>query len=156
MADALVSAILQQLTEIIHREVEQGVKLLGNVEREVEQLTSLFEAIQAVLEDAERRQLNEVTVKNWLAKLKGVAYDMDDILDEWSTAIWQMESTEKSPAARRNKVSSFLPSCFHFNRVMFRYDIALKIKEVRSRMDAIAQKPQKIYENNKRSLHINF
>ncbi|KAG8657557.1 putative disease resistance protein RGA3 [Manihot esculenta] len=139
MADALVSAILQQLTEIIHREVEQGVKLLGNVEREVEQLTSLFEAIQAVLEDAERRQLNEVTVKNWLAKLKGVAYDMDDILDEWSTAIWQMESTEKSPAARRNKVSSFLPSCFHFNRVMFRYDIALKIKEVRSRMDAIAQ-----------------
>jgi hypothetical protein len=30
-------------------------------------------------------------VKFWVKKLKGVSYEMDDILDEWNTAMFKIE-----------------------------------------------------------------
>lgn len=41
-----------------------------------------FSTIQAVLEDAQMKQLNGKAIKNWLQKLNAAAYKVDDILDE--------------------------------------------------------------------------
>uniref|UniRef100_K4CMW5 NB-ARC domain-containing protein n=1 Tax=Solanum lycopersicum TaxID=4081 RepID=K4CMW5_SOLLC len=43
-----------------------------------------FSTIQAVLEDAQMKQLNGKAIKNWLQKLNAAAYKVDDILDEYS------------------------------------------------------------------------
>ncbi|KAI3904880.1 hypothetical protein MKW92_037599 [Papaver armeniacum] len=59
-------------------------------------LKSTFEALQAVLNDAERKKLmGKRNVTKWLYKLKIVAYEMEDILDEWRTEIQgsQLETT---------------------------------------------------------------
>ncbi|XP_062104505.1 disease resistance protein RGA2-like [Humulus lupulus] len=37
--------------------------------------------------DAEKRQVTEEAVRDWLDKLKDVSYDADDVLDEWITRI---------------------------------------------------------------------
>ncbi|CAL9010699.1 unnamed protein product, partial [Prunus brigantina] len=37
------------------------------------------------LEDAEKRQVKEAIVRDWLEKLKDVSYEMDGVLDEWNT-----------------------------------------------------------------------
>ncbi|OMP00140.1 cc-nbs-lrr resistance protein [Corchorus olitorius] len=87
MADAIVSAVLNQLLTIIDREIEHEVRLVVGIEQEVEKMRNTFQTIQAVLVDAENRHLKEDAVKLWLDKLKHISYDIDDVLDEWNTAI---------------------------------------------------------------------
>ncbi|KAJ8461149.1 hypothetical protein OPV22_034075 [Ensete ventricosum] len=56
------------------------------------------------LEDAEERQLQDKLVRYWLAKLKDVAYDMDELLDKCAAAKirWEMEMEMESRAELRD------------------------------------------------------
>jgi hypothetical protein len=47
--------------------------------------------VKAVLNDAEKRQVKEEAVKLWLEKLKDACYEMDDVVDEWNTAMIKSE-----------------------------------------------------------------
>ena len=51
---------------------------------ELTRLRDSFTMIQAVLADAERRQVREEPVRLWLLRLKDVAYDADEVLDEFA------------------------------------------------------------------------
>ncbi|XP_055962298.1 putative disease resistance protein RGA1 [Mercurialis annua] len=121
MAESLVFEVLAKLSSLIYEEVS----LLKGVRGELEKLRSNLRAIQAVLSDAENRQWKEAVVKLWLDKLKDVSYDIDDVLDEWSTAILKGEMNEKS-----DKRSS--------SQIPFRYEIADKITKINVRLDVIA------------------
>uniref|UniRef100_A0A2N9GIG0 Disease resistance protein RGA3 n=1 Tax=Fagus sylvatica TaxID=28930 RepID=A0A2N9GIG0_FAGSY len=83
MALNLVSGITKQLGSFITSEF----KLTASVKEEIQKLESKFRTIQAVLNDAEKRQVKEEAVKLWLDKLKDISYEMDDVLDEWNTAM---------------------------------------------------------------------
>ena len=48
---------------------------------DMKELESILSEIAAVLQDAERRQLNEIAVRDWLRMLKDAVYDMEDALD---------------------------------------------------------------------------
>jgi Leucine-rich repeat (LRR) protein len=118
------------------------VNLVGGVQKQVDKLKSNLLAIQSVLEDADRKQVKDKAVRDWADKLKDVCYDMDDVLDEWSTAIlrWKMEEAEENTRSLQKMRCSFLGSpCFCFNQVARRRDIALKIKEVCEKVDEIAK-----------------
>uniref|UniRef100_A0A2N9FXB8 Disease resistance N-terminal domain-containing protein n=1 Tax=Fagus sylvatica TaxID=28930 RepID=A0A2N9FXB8_FAGSY len=91
MALALVSGITQQLGSFITSEF----KLTASVKEEIQKLESKFRTIQAVLNDAEKRQVKEEAVKLWLDKLKDVSYEMDDVLDEWNTAMIKAANCER-------------------------------------------------------------
>ncbi|XP_022774294.1 putative disease resistance protein RGA3 isoform X2 [Durio zibethinus] len=92
MAEALVSSILEQLTAITIEHARQELKLVTDVEKEVEKLDSTLKAIRGILEDAEQRQIVEKNVKGWLEKLKEASYDVEDVLDEWSTALSKLQT----------------------------------------------------------------
>ncbi|XP_031277193.1 putative disease resistance protein RGA3 [Pistacia vera] len=146
MADAIVSAILGQLSSIIGQQIQQEVKLVVGVDKEVEKLKSNLEAIKAVLVDAEERQVKEETIKLWLERLKHASYDIEDVLDEWNYATlkMQIEGVEYAVVPKK-KVCFFFPSsCFSFKQVslrqvVLRHDIAMKIKEVTENLDDIAK-----------------
>ncbi|GLT30503.1 hypothetical protein SLA2020_052990 [Shorea laevis] len=134
-ADAVVSAVLEKLTSIALDEIEKEVRRVINVRGEVNKLSSNFQAIKAVLEDAERQQLEKgkASVRDWLDKLKDVSYDIDNALDEWSTAIL------KSKLEPKPKVCSFVPSpSYCFNRWKLRLKIEHKIQALNKRLDVIA------------------
>ncbi|KAH7567826.1 hypothetical protein JRO89_XS07G0159500 [Xanthoceras sorbifolium] len=69
--------------------------------------------IYTVLEDAEEKQITNSFVKSWLVDLQNLAYDVEDILDEFSTVALERKlsdqptetSTSKSPKERSNKVN---------------------------------------------------
>ncbi|KAG5225112.1 disease resistance NBS-LRR family protein [Salix suchowensis] len=127
MADALVSVVLEQLSLIIAQKVQKEVGLVAGVKDEVRKLESNFQAIQDVLADAEQRQLKEGSIKRWMGQLKNVSYDMDDVLDEWSTAIAksQMKVNDEHPRKTIKKVCSFMIfSCFCFREVGLRFHVA--------------------------------
>ncbi|TXG68795.1 hypothetical protein EZV62_003730 [Acer yangbiense] len=104
MADAIISVILEQLGTVVGQQIQQEVKLVVGLKKEVKKLTSNFKTIQAVLVDADQRQVTEAAVAVWLEKLKDVSYDMDDVLDKWNTAIMkrlQIEGAENAHTFKR-------------------------------------------------------
>ncbi|KAH7545500.1 hypothetical protein FEM48_Zijuj01G0100500 [Ziziphus jujuba var. spinosa] len=58
-----------------------------SVKKDVAGLKSKLEAVHGVLEEAEKKQLIDGGVNRWLDELKEVSYDMDNVLDKWSTEI---------------------------------------------------------------------
>ncbi|KAH9689142.1 hypothetical protein KPL70_015382 [Citrus sinensis] len=86
MVDAIISHLLQQLTTMAAEETKEQVRLVTGVGKEVKKLSRNLQAIQAVLHDAEKRQVKEESVRLWLDQLRDVSYNMEDVLEEWSTA----------------------------------------------------------------------
>lgn len=80
MAEALVNVLLELLATIALDKVGEEFKLVTGVDKEVKRLTRNLEAIWAVLEDAEQRQVMEATVRRWLSELTEVSFDIDDAL----------------------------------------------------------------------------
>ena len=83
-----VEGLLAKLRSIF---VEQHISFeLGFMEG----LTDLFSGltkIQLVLNGVEKRQASDEFLRSWLARLRRVAYDIDDVLDEFGYNILQQE-----------------------------------------------------------------
>ncbi|PIA30571.1 hypothetical protein AQUCO_05500105v1 [Aquilegia coerulea] len=143
MAEALVSLLLEQLGSIVVHELVQEVKLIKGVENEVKSLTDTLVMIQAVLKDADEKQVKNGAVKIWLEQLKDVSYDAEDVLDEWitRTLISKMLQHEVNYAPIKEKARSHLFSIFCcFKPVVLRHEIGVKIMELNKRLDEIARK----------------
>ncbi|RZC60234.1 hypothetical protein C5167_021989 [Papaver somniferum] len=96
MADALVSFLINELVSVNKQGLEQEVRLVVGIEEDFEKLKSSFVTLLAVLDNAERKKLmGKRKVTKCLDKLKIAAYEMEDVLDEWRTAIQksQLETT---------------------------------------------------------------
>ncbi|PPD92252.1 hypothetical protein GOBAR_DD10796 [Gossypium barbadense] len=132
MADALVSAVLQQLTAVVYRDIEKEVTLVVDVRKEAQKLKTTLQTLQAVLMDAEKRQVKEAAVKLWLEKLKATSYDMDDLIDDWNTFVLKFQ-------VPNNKVCFCMPSpCFFFRKIVLHHDFAVNIRDLNKRFQAIA------------------
>ncbi|XP_031260888.1 putative disease resistance protein RGA3, partial [Pistacia vera] len=83
------------------------VKLVVGVDNEVKSLRSNLEAIEAVLVDAEERQVKEKTVRLWLDRLKHASYDIEDVLDEWNYATLkqQIEGPKHAAVLKKECIS---------------------------------------------------
>ncbi|PIA36649.1 hypothetical protein AQUCO_03300097v1 [Aquilegia coerulea] len=128
MADALVSLVLENLVSISFVEIE---------EKERQKLT--------VLQDAEAKQVNDGAVKVWLEEFKDIAYDAEDILDEWNTKslIRSMQQHPDLNASVIRKVRShlfYLISCF--KPIVIRHDIGNKIKKLNERLAGVHKKKE--------------
>ncbi|GMP34898.1 hypothetical protein CsSME_00007579 [Camellia sinensis var. sinensis] len=118
MAVPFLPFVLKNLNSLIQNEVG----LLCGVNKEMKKLSSTLFTIQAVLEDAEQKQLQDKAIQNWLKELNDAAYEADDILDECAT----------------EKVSTSLLTCYPVQNVLFRHKIGNRIKEITQKLDAIA------------------
>ena len=153
MADVLVSTLIDKLASTTYQYVAGEVKLVLNVKKEVEKFAGNLKAIESVLEDAERRQMKEANVQNWLDNLKEISYEMVDVMDEWHTdnLRQQVEKQDREGAYHlvpQRKVSfSIFARCFCLGRVgkvIVRREIALKIKDLNVRLAEI-YKQRKMY-----------
>ncbi|CAK9154014.1 unnamed protein product, partial [Ilex paraguariensis] len=103
-------------------------------------LHKLLSTIRAVLNDAEAKQIRDETVKLWLAELRDLAYDVDDLVDEIETEALAHE-VNSEPEASTSKVRSFLPTCCsNFQRsVGLKIKLGPKIEEITARLEDIAK-----------------
>ncbi|XP_043694650.1 putative disease resistance protein RGA1 [Telopea speciosissima] len=158
MVDALVSNVIRALATIVQNEIEQEVRLVVGVKKDIEKLSSTLMKIQAVLRDAEKRQFmddsDSDSVRLWLQDLKDVAYDIDDVLDKWTTQILRIKSSSSSQidddddarisrSIKKVCPSNLFSSCFHFKRIGLSYDIGHRIKDIKERLDEIASEKDK-------------
>ncbi|XP_057511359.1 putative disease resistance RPP13-like protein 1 [Actinidia eriantha] len=65
--------------------------------------------IRALLDDAEEKQITNKLVNLWLEELQDLAYDLDDLLDEFSTEALRYELIKKSQSST-NKIRALFPT----------------------------------------------
>ncbi|XP_031268840.1 putative disease resistance protein RGA4 [Pistacia vera] len=101
-------------------------------------------AFQIVLTDAENRQVKENTVRVWLAKLKDVSYDIDDVLDEWNTKLQILRIKKAKDASKPlKKACSLILYYLSCRPSVLHYDIALKMKDLDRKLDIIATEKER-------------
>ncbi|KAM4068194.1 hypothetical protein ACB094_M008500 [Castanea mollissima] len=119
MADTLLIDLFKEVGSIVFQVAKQEIELLVGVDEEVQKLQDRLGSIKAMLDDAEERHaVKQRTEKLWLEKLQNQYYEMDDILDTWSTARIRAEipANTSALAVVKKKVCSFVPSpscCFN-------------------------------------------
>lgn len=112
------------------------MNLVMGVEEKVRNLSMKFITLEKVLHDAERRGLKEKDIGIWLEKLEDIAYEMEDLLDEWNIKILKPKAATVPTVLE--KVRSFISfPCSCFKQVHVRSDIALKIKELDDKLELI-------------------
>ncbi|WKA01724.1 hypothetical protein VitviT2T_019991 [Vitis vinifera] len=104
--------------------------------------------IREELNDAEDKQITDHSVKEWLGNLKDLAYDMEDILDEFAYEGLQRELTAKEAdhQGRPSKVHKLISTClgiFNPTEVMRYIKMRSKVWEITRRLrDISAQKSE--------------
>uniref|UniRef100_A0A6N2N779 AAA+ ATPase domain-containing protein n=1 Tax=Salix viminalis TaxID=40686 RepID=A0A6N2N779_SALVM len=139
MADAIaiVSALASTIMGILDSSILQELGLAESLETDLEHLGRTFTTIQAVLRDAEVKQWKDEAIKVWVRHLKDAAYDVDDLLDEFAfEAQWQQQRR-----GLKNRLRSFF-SISH-NPLVFRSRMTHKLKNMREKLDAIANDKNK-------------
>ena len=84
---ALFTDLLKQLAIIAAQRALQEIKLIVDVDEEVQNLQASFEKVQAMLNNADERHVTDKAVELWLDQLRDAYYKMDDVLDKWKTAM---------------------------------------------------------------------
>lgn len=125
--DKLASAALKQFAR------QEGILSL------LKKWTNTLSMIQAVIHDAEDKQITHEPTKLWLESLRDLAYDLDDIVDEMTTEAFRRDMMEPKP--NRSKVSKFLLGCYNFSPSAIRSSAKMmaKIKNVTVKLEEISK-----------------
>ncbi|XP_058215819.1 putative disease resistance RPP13-like protein 1 [Rhododendron vialii] len=104
----------------------------------------MLEQVEAVVADAEEKQVTDRGVNLWLEDLEDLSYDMDDVLDEFATEALRQKVMEV-PRASTSKVRKLIPNCCtHFNPSTIVSDSKMK-----SKMDEITARLQDLFDRLK-------
>ncbi|EOY19760.1 LRR and NB-ARC domains-containing disease resistance protein, putative [Theobroma cacao] len=106
------------------------------VRKEIMKWETILRTIHAVLADAEERKMKNQAVKIWLADLQDLAYDVDDILDEFASQALRRKLMKEREAST-SKAHKFLTS-LNSSSIMFNYKMMSKIKEITGRLEDLA------------------
>ncbi|KAK9200556.1 hypothetical protein WN944_015754 [Citrus x changshan-huyou] len=140
VGEILLNAFFQVLFDrLASRDFLSFVRQLGGgVDSELKKWERKLKLIQAVLNDAEEKQLTDEAVKMWLDDLQDLAYDAEDILDEFATQALESKLMAQNHDSS-GQVLSFIPAGLNPNAIMFNYSMGSKIKDITSRLEQLCQ-----------------
>ncbi|XP_043699833.1 putative disease resistance protein RGA3 [Telopea speciosissima] len=122
--------ILMTLISVATQEISQAWGVKG----ELKKLQNTLNTIQSLLHDAENQQVEKEAVKRWLRRLKSVAYDADDLLDEFKYESLRHKMEIQNRMTLKGQVRYFFS---HTNPFAFRLKIAHKLKDINEVLDGI-------------------
>ncbi|XP_062182919.1 putative disease resistance protein RGA1 [Phragmites australis] len=127
--DALASYVQNMLTEMAKEEVAM---LLG-VPKEMDKLGTKLGDLKKFLADADRKNITEESVQEWVRELRDAMYNATDILD-----LCQLKAMERGPSSL--DMGCFNPLLFCMRNPLFAYDIGTRIKKLNKKLDDIKER----------------
>ncbi|XP_027102954.1 putative disease resistance RPP13-like protein 1 [Coffea arabica] len=142
---ALIEVFLGAIIKVIFDKLASvDLKKLARLEglhTQLKRWSQVLSLIQAVLDDAGDKQNMRIAVKQWLDDLQNLAYDMDDVIDEFSTEACRrklMEAQGSTSKVRKVKI----PSCctnFSVKDYKFNRKMASKVDEITRRLESLKE-----------------
>ncbi|XP_047337441.1 putative disease resistance protein RGA1 [Impatiens glandulifera] len=140
MADpaTLIIGLLSNLAPAI----KDDFSLFWNFKKDVEKLSSTLSAINAALEHAEIKDVwkKDRQTEDWLRKLKDVAYEVRDIMDECTFEDLRLQVKRLNPSSSSSSTRiQVTNSCITlpFSNFWLRREIGSKIKDVQEKLKQI-------------------
>lgn len=126
---------MQTLFQKLSEAVLDHFQSCRGIHGKLESLSHTLSQLQAFLDDAEAKQLADSSVRGWLANLKDVAYDVDDLLDSYAAKVLYLKQ-KKMKLSTKASISS--PSSF-LHRNLYQYRIKHTISCILERLDKITK-----------------
>ncbi|XP_058219859.1 putative disease resistance RPP13-like protein 1 [Rhododendron vialii] len=135
--EIFLSAFIQVLFEKLASRDLWNFALKKQIRTQLAKWSRMLEQIEALLADAEDKQMtNQRGITLWLEDLEDLAYDLDDVLDEFATEALQRKMMEE-PRASASKVHAFIPTCcvsFNPSTLVSGSSMSSKIKDITNRL----------------------
>ncbi|XP_035541226.1 putative disease resistance RPP13-like protein 1 [Juglans regia] len=119
VGELFLAAFLQVLFDQLASPELLAFSRREGLEKKLDKWRKTLSTIQKVLDDAEEKELHAegAAVKEWLDDLKDLAYDVEDILDEFTAEALRRKLKGKNQASpskevRKNKRDSTGPNFF--------------------------------------------
>ncbi|KAH9782685.1 putative disease resistance RPP13-like protein 1 [Citrus sinensis] len=140
VGEILLNAFFQVLFDrLASRDLLSFVRQLGGgVDSELKKWQRKLKMIQAVLNDAGEKQLTDEAVKMWLDDLQDLAYDAEDILDEFATQALESKLMAQNQDSS-GQLLSFIPASLNPNAVRFNYSMRSKINDITRRLEQLCK-----------------
>ncbi|KAH9750262.1 putative disease resistance RPP13-like protein 1 [Citrus sinensis] len=154
IGEAILMASVEML---INKLASEGLRLFarqGRIQANLVKWKKMLEMIKAVLDDAEEKKTTNRSVKKWLGELQNLAYDVEDLLDEFETEAFRRKlllgngepaAAHDQPSSSRTRSSKFrklIPTCcttFTPQSIQFDYAMMSKIKGINDRFQDIEE-----------------
>ncbi|KAM5578405.1 hypothetical protein ABKV19_008624 [Rosa sericea] len=130
---AFLKVLLNRMTDDFLNFARQG-----GIDKKLKKWKDILAGIGAVLHDAEEKQLTSEAVKLWLDDLKDLAYDVEDVLDEFSTEMIHRKVHEQQYGATTRKVRGLIP------KFRFSFNLNSKIKLITDQLQDISERKDKL------------
>ncbi|GKV38990.1 hypothetical protein SLEP1_g46836 [Rubroshorea leprosula] len=131
-ANLLLSPIINTTISKLISTATEEISLAVGWKKELASLQDKLILVQAVLKDAEEKQVSDPAVKLWLERLRDVVYEADNVLDE--IAYESVKCKVETKNQKMKKVCNFFTSS---NPLLFHRKIAGKIKNINASVDVI-------------------
>ncbi|CAL5379510.1 unnamed protein product [Camellia sinensis] len=152
----LLQAVIDKLLspDLINLARREGVNT------SIKKLKKSFEDINDVLADAEEKQISDRAVNKWLKELQHLAYDADDVLDEFATEALRKKliraetdaDVDVGEASTCRKVRRFLLSscCTGFtpSTISFNFAIESKLREINVQLQDVTTRIKELETRN--------
>ncbi|XP_052486532.1 putative disease resistance RPP13-like protein 1 isoform X2 [Gossypium raimondii] len=142
IGEAALSAFLELLSAKLLDSVLNLVADHRQVHQQLNLWQSILPEIKAVLNHAEEKQIKDEGVKNWLDDLQDLAYDVDDVLDEFAYQELRLKLQKTQAQASSSKVRKLIPTCCtggHFSPLSFMFNAKMisKIQAITDRLNSL-------------------
>ena len=123
------ASVLEKLATISVQEI----CLIRGLKEELKKLENSMSIVKDVLRDAEEKQARDKRISSWLAQLKDVFLDAQDVLDEFECEKKRRKSVKEHGSTSR-KVKRFVSRS---NPVYFNWNLAHTVKDLKEKLDKL-------------------
>ncbi|WCJ35295.1 NB-ARC domain-containing disease resistance protein [Euphorbia peplus] len=139
---AILSASLQSLFEKLASHGLLRSARTGKVLVEIDKWKSMLKKIYVVLDDAEEKQLINPSVKIWVSEIRDLAYDVEDVIDDFATEDLRGSSVAKArpSISSNNRVRRLVGTCFdgmNKKAVSFNAKLISKVEGITARLERV-------------------
>ncbi|KAM3335965.1 hypothetical protein ACQJBY_030116 [Aegilops geniculata] len=127
--DAFASYLGHMLTQVA---ANKAGTMLG-VSVEIDKMGGKLQDLKNFLADADRRNITDTTVQEWVGQLKRAMYEATDILD-----LCQLKAMERGPSTVN--AGCFNPLLFCMRNPILAHEIGIRIKTLNRRLDSIKER----------------
>ncbi|XP_042502314.1 putative disease resistance protein RGA3 [Macadamia integrifolia] len=137
---AVLSASFQVLFEKLASPIFKEIGSRWGVSKDLKKLMRKLLLINDVLNDAEERKISNSAVKLWLNDLQQLAYDAEDIVDEYETEN-QLSKLAAGAQTNTNQVLNLLSSSFNSSVSALNYsqEMTFKMKDITERLEDLVE-----------------
>ncbi|CAL5331594.1 unnamed protein product [Camellia sinensis] len=133
LAEIFLSGFIKLMFEKITSFVSSKLPAFEGIDTQLTNWTKMLRQIEAILIDAEEKQMTVPAVNLWLDDLRDLAYDLDDLVDEFATKALQHKLRAKPPQSSSSNVWKLIPN-FKPTNVILNVKMNSKIEEINTRL----------------------